>query len=95
MRTPLTVTLLVVSGWAATATADPWKDGSGGGRWGGGYESGEDGSRERGYVYYGSGRKEEYWSAGCKFEQKWNGKEYEEERKCRRGWSLGAWGRFQ
>ncbi len=95
MRVPLTATLLVVSGCAVSAIADPWKDEFDTGRWGGGYARDENGSRKRGYVHYAGGRKEAHWSAGCKFEQKWDGKEYKEERSCKRGWSLGAWGRFQ
>ncbi len=86
MKILLTATLLAISGWAATAVADPWKDESGKGRWGGGYERGEGGWRERGYGYYGGGHKEEFWLGGCKVERKWDGDEYKEERKCKRGW---------
>ncbi len=77
-------------GWAGTASADPWKDESGKGRWRGGYERGDDGWRERGYGYYRDGRrerrayKEEYRRGGCKIERKWDGDEYKEEIKCRR-----------
>jgi hypothetical protein len=95
MRISPKATLLVGFGWAATALADPRIEESGKSRWGAGYERGEDGSREGYYRDYGGGRKEEYWSAGCKIEQKWDGREYKEEHTCKRGWNLGIGGRFR
>ena len=81
---------LILVGWAGSASADPWKDESGHGRWRGGYERGYDGPR-RGYGYERPRRerrafKEEYDDGRCKVERKWerNGG-YKEERKCRGG----------
>jgi hypothetical protein len=77
-------------GWMATASADPWKDESGKGRWRGGYERGDSEWRERGHGNYRDGRrerrtyKEEYRRGDCKIERKWDGDEYKEEVKCRR-----------
>ena len=78
-------------GAATNASADPWKDESGHGRWHKGYERSErySGRRHR----YDDNRwqrrafKEEYDDGFCKIERKWerNG-EYKEERKCRGGY---------
>jgi hypothetical protein len=69
----LSVTLI---GWTGTATADPWKDESGKGRWRGGYERGwDDGERK---VKFRT-------SDGCKVERKWKAGEFEEKIKCKRG----------
>jgi hypothetical protein len=81
------LSLLLVE-WAGSASADPWKDESGKGRWRGGYERSYDGP-VRGYGY-GHERprrerrafKEEYYDGRCKVER--NG-DYKEERKCRAG----------
>jgi hypothetical protein len=62
-----------VSAAASTASADPWKDESGKGRWRGGD--------------YGRGelqRKFKFRSAdGCEVERKWKKGEYEEKVKCK------------
>jgi hypothetical protein len=94
----LSITLV---GWAGIAAADPWKDESGKGRWRGGYERGDDGWRERGYGYYRKDRrerhayKEEYRRGGCKIERKWDGDEYKEEVKCKRGWRPPVYGYYR
>jgi hypothetical protein len=74
----LALSLGVFSGWSASA--DPWKDESGKGRWRGAYEQYDD--------YYGRGwveeRKEKFRTAdGCKVERKWKKGEYEEKVKCK------------
>ena len=83
--------LMVAAGVAFTAgagvtAADPWKDESGHGRWTNRYEYREDyrprryyRERER-YSY-----KEEFRRGRCKIERKWDGDEYKEEIKCKRG----------
>jgi hypothetical protein len=84
--------VLILVGWAGSATADPDKDESGKGRWRGGYERSYDGpGRGYGYGYERPRRerrafKEEYDDGRCKVERKWerNG-EYKEERRCRGG----------
>jgi hypothetical protein len=76
---------LILMGWAGSASADPWKDESGNGRWRSGYERSYDGPR-RGYGYgYERPRRErrafkqEFDDGRCKVERKWerNG-EYKE-----------------
>jgi len=79
-------------GWVGSASADPWKDESGKGRWRGGYE--------RSYAYPGWGYgyeyerprrerrafKQEYDDGNCKYERKLEKSgEYKEEVKCRGG----------
>ncbi|UWU18068.1 hypothetical protein N2599_22530 (plasmid) [Rhizobium sullae] len=77
----LTITAAVgmaLSVCAGNALSDPWKDESGHGRWReGGYY---DGPRYQQRAY-----KEEYRRGGCKIERKWDGDEYNEEIKCKRG----------
>ena len=63
---------------AGPALADPWKDESGKGRWGNGYERGQRAyNMDREY-------KQEFYRGPCKIERKWerNG-EYKEETKCK------------
>jgi hypothetical protein len=68
--------LAALASIGAAATADPWKDESGHGRW-----------RDDARVYaYNKDYKEEYWEGDCKVERKWSRDgEYKEERKCMRG----------
>ncbi|PST26209.1 hypothetical protein C7U60_04030 [Mesorhizobium plurifarium] len=61
---------------AGNASADPWKDESGHGRWRGYH----DGPRYEQGAY-----KEEYRRGRCKIERKWDDDEYREEIKCKRG----------
>ncbi|MGQ0684155.1 hypothetical protein [Bradyrhizobium sp.] len=63
---------------AGPATADPWKDESGKGRWGD-----YDRRYERSYSY-DRDYKQEFYRGPCKIERKWsrNG-EYKEETKCK------------
>jgi hypothetical protein len=66
---------------ASPALADPWKDESGKGRWGG----------DRGYYgrSYNEAReyKQEYRQGNCKIERKWErGGDYKEEVKCKGGY---------
>jgi len=84
---------LVLAGWAGGASADPWKDESGKGRWRGGYERGY-GDPGRGYGY-GDERprrerrafKQEYDDGRCKYERKLERScAYKEEVKCRGGY---------
>jgi opacity protein-like surface antigen len=61
---------------ASPALADPWKDESGKGRWGGGGDRG----------YYGRSYNEarEYKQGNCKIERKWERDGgYKEETKCK------------
>jgi hypothetical protein len=61
----------------STASADPWKDESGKGRWRGGYYGEPRGHYAREY-------KEEFRQGGCKIERKWERSgEYKEEIKCK------------
>ena len=62
---------LALAAWSSGASADPWKDESGKGRW--------KGEHSREY-------KQKYHSGGCKVERKW-GKhsDYKEETKCKGG----------
>ncbi|TIP29750.1 MAG: hypothetical protein E5X67_05740 [Mesorhizobium sp.] len=81
LGTILAAWVAIVGGISATA-ADPWKDESGHGKWQGRYRYYEDDyepKRER-YSY-----KEEYRRGNCKIERKWEGDEYKEEIKCKRG----------
>ncbi len=81
---------LILVGWAGSASADPWKDESGKGRWRGGYERSYDGPGQ-GYGYDRPRRerrafKEEYDDGRCKVERKLEKSgEYKEEVKCRGG----------
>jgi hypothetical protein len=75
------VTALVIAtllGMTCAASADPWKDESGKGRWGGG---------DRGYYRsynYDREYKQEYRQGNCKIKRKWERDgEYKEEIKCR------------
>jgi hypothetical protein len=85
---------IALIGWAGIASADPWKDESGKGRWRGGYERGDDDWRGRGYYRDRRAYKEEYRRGGCKIERKWDGDEYKEEIKCKRGWRPPVYGRY-
>lgn len=87
---------IAVIGWAGMAAADPWEEG-GKRRWRGGYERDDDGWRDRGYGYYRERRanKEEYRHGGCKIKRKWDGDEYREKVKCKRGWSSPAYGYYR
>ena len=79
---------LVLIGWAGGASADPWKDESGKGRWRGGYERGYD-HPGRGYGdrYERRAFKQEYDDGRCKYERKLEKSgEYKEEVKCRGGY---------
>jgi hypothetical protein len=74
----IAVSLALFSGWSASA--DPWKDESGKGRW-------QDYER---YDHYGRGwdwkeeREEKFRTAdGCEVERKWKKGEYEEKVKCK------------
>jgi hypothetical protein len=63
----------------AQCSADPWKDESGKGRWGGGGDRGH-------YRSYNYDReyKQEYYRGGCKIERKWEKDGgYKEETKCK------------
>ena len=66
----------------APASADPWKDESGKGRWRGGQEwRGGSGDWDR-----PRDRKMKYRTAdGCEIERKWKKGEYEEKVKCKGG----------
>ncbi len=81
---------LILVGWAGSASADPWKDESGKGRWRGGYERSYD-YPGRGYGYERPHRerrafKQEYDDGRCKYERKLEKSgEYKEEVKCRGG----------
>jgi hypothetical protein len=82
---------LILVGWAGSASADPWKDESGKGRWRGGYERSYD-YPGRGYGYERPRRerrafKQEYDDGRCKYERKLEKSgEYKEEVKCRGGY---------
>jgi hypothetical protein len=82
---------LILVGWAGSASADPWKDESGKGRWRGGYERSYD-YPGRGYDYERPRRerrafKQEYDDGRCKYERKLEKSgEYKEEVKCRGGY---------
>ena len=71
---------LAFSGGIGIASADPWKDESGKGRWRQGYE-------RYGYGGWGeSDRKVKFrTSDGCEAERKWKKGEYEEKVKCKPG----------
>lgn len=76
-----TFMVVVAAMLVSPALADPWKDESGKGRWGGGGDG-------RGYYgrSYNEAReyKQEFYRGPCKVERKWerNG-EYKEETKCK------------
>jgi len=75
--------LALLAGSAGAAAADPWKDESGKGRWGG-YERGDDGWRGERRGRHARGEyKEEYRMGGCKIERKWERGGYKEETKCK------------
>ena len=81
---------LILVGWTGSASADPWKDESGKGRWRGGYERSDDhpgrgdGYRRPRPEYRAF--KEEYDDGRCKYERKLEKSgEYKEEVKCRGG----------
>lgn len=84
---------MTLAAWSLPALADPWKDESGKGRWRGGYERGDDWG-ERGYGRKRHSYKEEYRRGGCKVERKWDGDEYKEEVKCKRGRGYPAYGYY-
>ncbi|MFA1621678.1 hypothetical protein ACDY96_02315 [Rhizobium mongolense] len=63
---------------AGDASADPWKDESGHGRWHSDRYYGEPRYERRAY-------KEEYRRGGCKIKRKGGDGEYNEEIKCKRG----------
>ena len=65
----------VVCSPSGVATADPWKDESGHGRWRGEYQDGHRGS----YVARDIGG---FRYRGCKIERKWERNGYEVEIKC-------------
>lgn len=65
---------------AGVATADPWKDESGHGRWRGEYHSDYRRSDARDYRDYKY--KEEFRYGACKVERKWDRGGYKEEVKC-------------
>lgn len=71
--------LMVLPVLAGPALADPWKDESGKGRWGG-----YDRRYDRSYGHYDRDYKQEFYRGPCKIERKWerNG-EYKEEIKCK------------
>jgi hypothetical protein len=83
--------VLILVGSAGSASADPWKDESGKGRWRGGYERSDDGP-SRGYRYERPRRErraftQEYDDGRCKVERKLERSgEYKEEVKCRGGY---------
>ncbi|TIW13950.1 MAG: hypothetical protein E5V70_06545 [Mesorhizobium sp.] len=72
---------VAIVGGNSVAAADPWKDESGHGKWQDRhrYEDTYERKRER-YSY-----KEEYRRGNCTIERKWEGDEYKEEIKCKRG----------
>jgi hypothetical protein len=80
---------LILIGWVGSASADPWKDESGKGRWRG-YERSYD-YPGRGYGYERPRRerrafKQDYDDGRCKHERKLERSgEYKEEVKCRGG----------
>ncbi|CAN7674180.1 hypothetical protein LJR231_005390 [Phyllobacterium sp. LjRoot231] len=86
----ITALSIALTAGVGMATADPWKDESGNGRWLRTYERGND--EWRGDRYYRErpskrrAYKEEYRRGGCKIERKWDDDEYKEEIKCKRGW---------
>jgi len=92
-RLGLTAALsIALIGWTGSASADPWKDESGKGRWRGGYDRSYDHpGRSYSYGYERSRRerrafKQEYDDGNCKYERKLERSgEYKEEVKCRRG----------
>lgn len=82
----LVAVISLVLGAPIGAEADPWKDESGHSRWSNRYEYREDYRprryyRERDRYSY----KEEFRRGRCKIERKWDGGEYKEEIKCKRG----------
>lgn len=65
---------------ASPALADPWKDESGKGRWGGGDRGGHYGRSYNEAREY----KQEHYRDGCKIERKWERDGgYKEETKCK------------
>lgn len=77
---------IALTTWVGGATADPWKDESGHGRWISRYGHYEDYRpwryyRERDRYSY----REEFRRGRCKVERKWEDDEYKEEIKCKRG----------
>ncbi|MDJ1158480.1 hypothetical protein QNA08_09560 [Chelatococcus sp. SYSU_G07232] len=95
-----TVVMLAVgltAGLVGTAAADSWKDESGKGHWRGGYERDDDGWSAGGYRRYRKHHayKEKYRRGGCEIERKWDGDEYKEKIKCKRGWGAPAYGHYR
>jgi hypothetical protein len=83
---------LALSAWPGTASADPWKDESGHGKWRESYQRNLDDWRDRHAREYrrerrrrGDYRGEYRPRAFCKVERKRDGDEYKEEWKCRGG----------
>jgi len=78
---------ILILGSAGVASADPWKDESGHGRYEG---HGDDWGPRRHHDdrrYEHRAYKEEYRRGGCKVERKWDRGGYKEEVKCKhRGW---------
>jgi hypothetical protein len=81
---------IAMTGCVSVAAADPWKDESGHGRWVGRYNDDDHQPRryrERERYSY----KEEFRRGNCKIERKWEGDEYKEEVKCKRGFRRPAY----
>ena len=89
MRKSLLLASLVILtlGSAGSASADPWKDESGHGRYDRHYDDRVPRRHYHGRRYEHRAYKEEYRRGGCKIERKWDRGGYKEEVKCkRRGW---------
>ncbi|TIM04781.1 hypothetical protein [Mesorhizobium sp.] len=78
---------IAMAGCISMAAADPWKDESGHGKWQGRYQDEDDYERKRERYSY----KKEFRRGNCKIDRKWEGDEYKEEVKCKRGFRRPAY----